>query len=76
MIPKATAELEVAKNMLVIILSVVIFVATLAVIQFHLTSFSLTEMVFEVVSAFSTCGISPGMSLPICPSSPNGSLSS
>jgi trk system potassium uptake protein TrkH len=66
-IPKATAELEVAKNMLVIILSVaVIFVATLAVIQFHLTSFSLTEIVLDAASAFSTCGlgsgyVSPGM---------------
>ncbi|MCK7536246.1 MAG: hypothetical protein MZV63_37300 [Marinilabiliales bacterium] len=57
-IPKATAELEAAKNMLVIILSVVvIFIATLAVLQFHLTTFSITDIVFDVVSAFSTCGI-------------------
>jgi len=61
LIPRATAELEVAKNMLVIILSVaVIFVATLAILQYHLTTFSVTEIVFEVVSAFSTCGISTG----------------
>ena len=60
-IPKATAELEVAKNMLIIILSVtVIFVAALAVIQFHLTTFSLTEIVLDVVSAFSTCGLGSG----------------
>jgi len=67
-IPKATAELEAAKNMLVIILSVItIFIATLAIIQFHLTSFSLTEVFFEVVSAFSTSGISTGYVSPDMP---------
>jgi len=67
-IPKATAELEAAKNMLVIILSVItVFVATLAVLQFHLTSFSFTEVVFEVVSAFSTSGISTGYVSPDMP---------
>ncbi|MDD1682975.1 MAG: TrkH family potassium uptake protein [Methanoregula sp.] len=67
-IPKETAELEAAKNMLVIILSVLtIFVATLAILQFHLTSFSLTEVVFEVVSAFSTSGISTGYVSPDMP---------
>ena len=67
-IPKATAELEAAKNMLVIILSVMtVFVATLAFLQFHLTSFSLTEVVFEVVSAFSTSGISTGYVSPDMP---------
>ncbi len=67
-IPKATAELEAAKNMLVIILSVItVFVATLVVLQFHLTSFSLTEVVFELVSAFSTSGISTGYVSPDMP---------
>jgi len=67
-IPKITAELEVSKNMLVIILSVaVIFVATLAVIQSHLTTFSLTEVVLDVVSAFSTCGVSSGYVSPDMP---------
>ncbi len=67
-IPKATAELEAAKNMLIIILSVVtIFIATLAVMQFHLTTFSLTEIVFEVVSAFSTCGLGTGYVSPDMP---------
>ncbi|MDD1684636.1 MAG: TrkH family potassium uptake protein [Methanoregula sp.] len=67
-IPKATAELEAAKNMLVILLSVItVFVATLAVLQYHLTSFSLTEVVFEVVSAFSTSGISTGYVSPDMP---------
>jgi trk system potassium uptake protein TrkH len=67
-IPRATAELQTAKNMLVIILSViVIFVATLAVLQFHLTTFSITEILFEVVSAFSTCGMSTGYVSPMMP---------
>ncbi len=56
-IPRATAELEAAKNMLIIILSVVtIFIATLVVLQFHLTTYPINDIVFEVVSAFSTCG--------------------
>lgn len=60
-IPKATAELEVSRNMLVIILSVVIiFIATLGVMQVNITTFSLTEIVFDVVSAFSTCGLGSG----------------
>jgi len=60
-IPRATAEFETAKNMLIIILSVgTIFVATLAILQFHITSFSFTDILFEVVSAFSTCGMSTG----------------
>jgi trk system potassium uptake protein len=67
-IPKATAELEAAKNMLVIILSVItVFVATLSVLQYHLTSFSLTEVVFEIVSAFSTGGLSTGYVSPAMP---------
>jgi trk system potassium uptake protein TrkH len=67
-IPKATAELEAAKNMLVILLSVItIFIASLAVLQYHLTSFSFTEVVFEVVSAFSTSGLSAGYVSPGMP---------
>jgi trk system potassium uptake protein TrkH len=67
-IPKATAELEVSRNMLVIILSVVvIFIATLAVMQVHITNFSLTEIVFDVVSAFSTCGLGSGYVSPDMP---------
>ena len=46
---------------------ITIFVATLAILQFHLTSFSLTEVVFEVVSAFSTSGISTGYVSPGMP---------
>jgi trk system potassium uptake protein TrkH len=67
-IPRATAELEAAKNMLIIILSVVtVFIATLAVLQFHLTTYSITDIVFEIVSAFSTCGASTGYVSPDMP---------
>lgn len=67
-IPKATAELETAKNMLVIILSVItVFVASLAILQFHLTTYSITEIVFSIVSAFSTCGINSGYVSPDMP---------
>ncbi|HUH79374.1 MAG TPA: TrkH family potassium uptake protein [Methanoregula sp.] len=67
-IPKATAELEAAKNMLVIILSVlVVFIATLAVFQAHATSLPITEVVFEVVSAFSTTGFTTGFVSPAMP---------
>ncbi|MFA5346662.1 MAG: potassium transporter TrkG [Methanoregula sp.] len=67
-IPRATAELEAAKNMLIIILSVVtIFIATLAVLQFHLTTYSLTDIFFEVVSAFSSSGVSIGYVSPDMP---------
>ena len=67
-VPRATAELEAAKNMLIIILSVAtIFIATLAVMQFHLTAYSVTDIVFEVVSAFSTCGINNGYVSPDMP---------
>ena len=54
--------------MLIIILSVVtIFIATLAVLQFHLTTYSFSDIVFVVVSAFSTCGINTGYVSPDMP---------
>ncbi|WP_321506465.1 potassium transporter TrkG [uncultured Methanoregula sp.] len=67
-IPRTTAELLAAKNMLVIILSVVIiFISTLVIIQFHLTTYTVTEIVFSVVSAFSTCGLNAGYVSPDMP---------
>lgn len=67
-IPKATAELETAKNMLVIILSVfTVFVASLLILQSSATTLSLTEIVFQVVSAFSTCGFNVGFVSPDMP---------
>ncbi len=67
-IPRATAELEAAKNMLVVILSVItIFIATLLVIQFQVMPSTFTEVVFNVVSAFSSCGINTGYVSPAMP---------
>ncbi|MCK9581029.1 MAG: TrkH family potassium uptake protein [Methanoregula sp.] len=67
-IPKATAELETAKNMLIIILSVAtVFIATLIILQFHLTTYSITEILFSIISAFSTCGINSGYVSPDMP---------
>jgi trk system potassium uptake protein TrkH len=60
-IPRATAELETAKTMLVIILSVVvIFVATIVILQFDRTTYPITSILFDITSAFSTCGITTG----------------
>ncbi|MFA4861601.1 TrkH family potassium uptake protein [Methanoregula sp.] len=67
-IPKATAEQLASKNMLIIILSVVlIFIATLVVIQFHLTTYTPTEIMFDMVSAFSTSGANTGYVSPDMP---------
>ncbi len=67
-IPRATAEFETAKNMLIIILSAVtVFGATLCILQFHITSFAFTDVLFEAVSAFSTCGMSTGYVSPEMP---------
>ena len=67
-IPKATAELETVKNMLVIILSIVtVFVASLVLLQVQSTTFSLTEIVFQAVSAFATCGFNIGYVSPDMP---------
>jgi trk system potassium uptake protein TrkH len=67
-IPRATAELETAKTMLVIILSVIIiFVATIIVMQFHLTTYPITDVLFDITSAFSTCGITSGYVSPDMP---------
>jgi trk system potassium uptake protein TrkH len=68
-IPDSVAEPEISKNMLVIILSVLtVFVAVMVILQFHLTSFAVSELVFDVVSGLSCCGlgtgyVSPGMPL-------------
>jgi len=60
-IPRATAELETAKTMLVIILSVVvIFVATIVILQFDQSTYPITSILFDITSAFSTCGITTG----------------
>jgi len=67
-IPRASAELEVAKNMLIIILSIAtIIIASLFLFQFSLTSQTVTDTGFNVISAFSTCGLSTGGVTPDMP---------
>jgi trk system potassium uptake protein TrkH len=67
-IPRATAELETAKTLLVIILSViVIFIATIIVLQFQQTAAPINGILFDVTSAFSTCGITSGYVSPEMP---------
>jgi trk system potassium uptake protein TrkH len=54
--------------MLVIILSVItVFLATVIVLQEHITSLGLTDLIFDIVSALSSCGISSGYVNPTMP---------
>ncbi|MGA2161450.1 MAG: potassium transporter TrkG [Methanoregula sp.] len=67
-IPRATAELETAKTMLVIILAIIIiFVGTIIVLQFNQTTYPITGILFDITSALSTCGISTGYVSPGMP---------
>ncbi|MDD1707967.1 MAG: TrkH family potassium uptake protein [Methanoregulaceae archaeon] len=67
-VPDSVAEPELSKNMLVIILSVLtVFVATIAVLQFHLISLEPADLVFDIVSALSSCGLSTGYVSPTMP---------
>jgi trk system potassium uptake protein TrkH len=67
-IPRATAELETAKTMLVIILSViVIFIATIIVLQLQPNPSPINAILFDVTSAFSTSGITAGYVSPDMP---------
>lgn len=67
-IANSVAEPELAKNMLVIILSVLtVFVATLVILQFHIISLGSHELIFDIVSALSSCGISTGYVSPTMP---------
>jgi trk system potassium uptake protein TrkH len=60
-ISEGVAEPEISKSMLVIILSVMtVFVATIIILQFNLLSLEVSELVFDVVSGLSCCGISTG----------------
>ncbi|OPX73808.1 MAG: potassium transporter [Methanoregulaceae archaeon PtaB.Bin152] len=67
-IPIEVAEPELSKSMLVIILSVItVFIATMIVLQVHITAFGLTDLVFEIVSALSSCGMTTGYVNPSMP---------
>jgi len=67
-IAEGVAEPELSKNMLVIILSVLtVFSATLVILQFHITSFGVSDLIFDIVSALSSCGITTGYVSPTMP---------
>ncbi len=64
-IPKNVAELEVSRNMLIIMLYfLTIFVATILVMHLQPTAFDSSNVIFEVVSAMSNNGISTGFVSP------------
>lgn len=65
-VQKNIAELEVSKNMLIIVMYVLtIFVCTIAVLHFEpLTTFESSNVIFEIVSAFCNNGISTGFVTP------------
>lgn len=67
-VPDSVAEPELSKNMLVIIMSVLtVFVATMVILQFHLISLPVTSLVFDIISALSSCGLSAGYVSPGMP---------
>jgi trk system potassium uptake protein TrkH len=67
-VPVEVAEPELSKSMLVIILSVItVFIATMLVLQVHIISFGLTDLIFDIVSALSSCGITTGYVNPSMP---------
>ena len=67
-IPDSIAEPELSKNMLVIILSVLtVFVSSMVILQFHLISLPVSDLVFDIVSALSSCGLSTGYVSPGMP---------
>jgi trk system potassium uptake protein TrkH len=67
-IPKKVSELELSKNMLIIILYVLtIFVATIFSLHLAATTFETHEVVFEEVSAMSNVGLGLGYMTPASP---------
>jgi trk system potassium uptake protein TrkH len=62
------SELEISKNMLVIVLYVLtIFFSTLLLMHLYITSFRLDEIVFEEVSALCNVGLSVGYITAVSP---------
>ncbi len=67
-VPVEVAEPELSKSMLVIILSVItVFIGTMIILQFHIISCDVTVLVFDIVSALSSCGVSAGYVSPTMP---------
>ncbi len=66
--PESVSDVEIAKNMLIIFLYFFTFVsATVFALQITATSFTVYEVVFEVVSALSNVGLSVGYLTPDSP---------
>ncbi|MCK9592582.1 MAG: TrkH family potassium uptake protein [Methanoregula sp.] len=60
-IPLHISDLEISKNMVVIILYIfTIFVSTIIVMHLYITSFEINQIIFEEVSAISNVGLSLG----------------
>jgi trk system potassium uptake protein TrkH len=67
-IPKKVSDLEISKNMLIVILYfLTIAIATIVVLHFPTGRFAVTEVVFELVSAMSNVGLSTGFLTPASP---------
>ncbi|HUT38844.1 MAG TPA: TrkH family potassium uptake protein [Methanoregula sp.] len=59
--PRQVSDLEISKNMVVIILYVItIFLSTIIVMHLYITTFAINEVVFELVSALSNVGLTVG----------------
>ncbi|KUG18965.1 potassium uptake protein trkh [hydrocarbon metagenome] len=64
-IPKNVADLEISRNMLIIMLYfLIIFASTILVMHLHPTGFDSEHVIFEVVSAMCNNGISTGFVSP------------
>ena len=60
-VPASVAEQEISKNMLVIILSfLTVCLATIVALQFNMFYPDVTALIFDIVSAMSSCGLSAG----------------
>jgi len=67
-IPRKISEVELSKNMLIIVLYVLtIFIATIAALHLAQTDFRTHEVVFEEVSAMSNVGLGVGYMVPASP---------
>lgn len=67
-VPEKVAEPELAKDMFVIILSVLtIFVALMIILQVHILSITVTDLIFDLVSALSSSGMTAGYVNPSMP---------
>ncbi|MDD1716223.1 MAG: TrkH family potassium uptake protein [Methanolinea sp.] len=67
-VPENVAEPELAKDMFVIILSVLtVFIALMIILQVHILSITVTDLIFDIVSALSSSGMTAGYVNPSMP---------